>query len=132
FDHWVSFPGQGECVNPGLDVNGKSDRVRGYITDLLTEHSVAFLNRPRSRPFCLYLAHKAIHPNVTQFADGSVSKLGGDAEDFIPADRHRKLYAGMTPPRRRNYARTPVDKPALQQKIPSVEPLGPTTLIDDE
>ena len=24
FDHWVSFPGQGECVNPVLNVNGKS------------------------------------------------------------------------------------------------------------
>jgi N-acetylglucosamine-6-sulfatase len=132
FDHWVSFPGQGECVNPVLNVNGKSDRVRGYITDLLTEHSVAFLNKPRSRPFCLYLAHKAIHPNVTQFADGSVSKLGGDAEDFIPAERHRTLYRGMTPPRRANYARAPHNQPALEQKIPGVEPLGPKTLIDDE
>src|SRR3954449_9028669 len=61
FDQWVSFPGQGECVNPVLNVNGKSDRARGYITDLLTEHSVEFLKRPRARPFCLYLAHKAVH-----------------------------------------------------------------------
>jgi N-acetylglucosamine-6-sulfatase len=132
FDHWVSFPGQGECVNPVLNVNGKSDRAQGYITDLLTEHALEFLNRPRSRPFCLYLAHKAIHPNITQFADGSVSKLGGDAEDFIPAERHRTLYRGMTPPRRANYSRGPHDQPALEQKIPGVEPLGPKTLIDDE
>jgi N-acetylglucosamine-6-sulfatase len=38
----------------------------------------------------------------------------------------------MTPPRRQNYAHTPTDKPALQQKIAGVEPLGPKTLIDDE
>ena len=38
----------------------------------------------------------------------------------------------MTPPRRANYARLPQNQPALEQKIPGVEPLGPKTLIDDE
>ncbi|HET8549410.1 MAG TPA: sulfatase-like hydrolase/transferase [Bryobacteraceae bacterium] len=133
FDHWVSFPGQGECVDPVLNVNGKSARAHGYITDLLTERAVEFLKRPRSRPFCLYLAHKAIHPNITQFADGSVNKIGGGtAEDFIPAERHRSLYSGMTPPRRPNYARAPLDKPALNHRIPGLQPLGPGTLIDDQ
>jgi arylsulfatase A-like enzyme len=132
FDRWVSFPGQGECVNPVLNVDGASSRVNGYITDLLTEHAVAFLSAARSKPFCLYLSHKAIHPNITQFADGSVSKGDGAAEDFIPAERHRTLYAGMVPPRRRNYAHEPIDKPALQQSIPGLQPLGPKTLIDDE
>ena len=133
FERWVSFKGQGECVNPVLNVNGVSSRAKGYITDLLTDHAIAFLNEARSKPFCLYLAHKAIHPNITQFADGSVTSLsGGSAEDFIPAERHRTLYAGMTPPRRRNYARAPLDKPALQQNIPGLPPLGPKTLIDDE
>ena len=133
FDHWVSFQGQGECVNPILNVNGMSSRQDGYITDLLTEHALAFLNRVRSKPFCLYLSHKAIHPNITQNADGSVTNpSGGSAEDFISAERHRNLYAGKVPPRRRSYARVPLDKPALQQKIPGLEPLGPKTLIDDE
>jgi N-acetylglucosamine-6-sulfatase len=132
FDNWVSFPGQGECINPILNVNGKSGRTQGYITDLLTEQSVEFLKKPRTKPFCLYLAHKAIHPNITQFADGSVSKSTSDAEDFIPAERHRTLYKGMTPPRRPNYAHAPLNQPALEQKIPGVEPLGPRTLIDNE
>jgi N-acetylglucosamine-6-sulfatase len=132
FDHWVSFPGQGECVNPVLNVDGKSGRAQGYITDLLTDHAVGFLNRPRSQPFCLYLAHKAIHPSIAQFADGSVSKLGGDAEDFVPAERHRTLYRGMKLPRRANYAQAPRNQPALEQRIAGVEPLGPKTLIDDE
>src|SRR4051794_10803450 len=39
FDHWVSFPGQGECVNPVLNVNSTSSRAKGYITDLLTDHA---------------------------------------------------------------------------------------------
>jgi N-acetylglucosamine-6-sulfatase len=38
----------------------------------------------------------------------------------------------MTPPRRANYAHGPHNQPALEQKIPGVEPLGPKTLIDDE
>jgi N-acetylglucosamine-6-sulfatase len=131
FDHWVSFPGQGECVDPQLNVNGKVSRAQGYITDILTDHCVEFLNKSRSRPFCLYLSHKAIHPNITQFADGSVNKVDDDPEDFIPAERHRTLYHGMTPPRRANYARAPKNQPALEQKIPGLEPLGPKTLIDD-
>jgi len=46
FDHWVSFPGQGECIDPVLNVNGKSARTRGYITDLLTDHALTFLKAP--------------------------------------------------------------------------------------
>jgi len=38
----------------------------------------------------------------------------------------------MTPPRRGNYAHLPHNQPALEQKIPGVQPLGPKTLIDDE
>ena len=132
FDTWVSFAGQGECVNPVLNVNGHVSRASGYITDLLTDHAVAFLNRATTKPFCLYLSHKAVHPNITQFADGSVNKPGDAAEDFIPAERHKRLYRGLKPPRRANYAQAPRNKPALQQSIPGLAPLGPETLIDDE
>jgi N-acetylglucosamine-6-sulfatase len=130
FDYWVSFPGQGECVDPILNVNGKSERTRGYITDLLSEHAVRFLAQPHSKPFCLYVAHKAIHPNIQQRADGSVSGTG-TAEDFIPAPRHRDLYSGEKLPRRPNYARTPAGKPALERRIEGLAPLGPATVTDD-
>jgi arylsulfatase A-like enzyme len=33
----------------------------GYTAELLTRHSIAFLERNRERPFFLYLAHLAIH-----------------------------------------------------------------------
>ncbi len=130
FDHWVSFPGQGESFDPPLNVDGKAIRPKGYITDILTDHAVAFLERPRSKPFCLYLSHKAIHPNITQAADGSVSGSGA-ADDFKVAPRHKDLYAGMTPPRRGNYKVVPHDKPALLQSIPGVAPLSPETATDD-
>jgi len=132
FTHWVSFPGQGECNDPVINVNGKAARTKGYITDILTGHAVRFLEQKRDVPFCLYLAHKAIHPNVQQRDDGSV--VGGAldaAEDFIPAERHRELYTGARLPRRENYARRPVNKPALQRKLEGVEPLSEKTVTSD-
>ncbi len=58
FDHWISFPGQGESINPLLNENGKSARVNGYITDILTERAVTTIRAPRKNPFCLYLSQK--------------------------------------------------------------------------
>lgn len=55
---------------------------------------VAFLERPRSAPFCLYFSHKAVHPNVQQRNDGSIVGAGDTAEHFVPAPRHRDLYPG--------------------------------------
>jgi N-acetylglucosamine-6-sulfatase len=130
FDHWVSFPGQGESFDPPLNINGKTVKTNGYITDILTTEAVSFLSRKRDKPFCLYLSHKAIHPNVTQAADGSTTGAG-TAEDFKVAPRHKELYAGLTPPRRGNYKVVPTNKPALLQSIPGVQPLSPATATDD-
>src|SRR5262249_2669387 len=87
--------------------------------------------RPRHKPLCLYLAHKAIHPNIQQAADGSVdlSRIGV-AEDFIPAERHRRLYEGARIPRRGNYLKPP-DTPALLQKIDGVDPLSERNATPD-
>ena len=61
FDRWVSFKGQGEYFNPHLNVDGKRIRKEGYITDILTDYAIEWLGRKRSKPFFLYLSHKAIH-----------------------------------------------------------------------
>ena len=41
------------------------DRTRveasGYLTDVLTDRAVAFIEREKSRPFFLYLAYNAVH-----------------------------------------------------------------------
>ncbi|MBM3768674.1 MAG: sulfatase [Acidobacteria bacterium] len=131
FDSWVSFKGQGECIDPDLNVNGKAVSTHGYITDLLTDHAVDFIDKRRARPFCLYLSHKAVHPNIQQRDDGSTTGGGGDAEFFIPAPRHAKLYDGMIPPRRANYKRPPKNQPALEQKIEGLPPLGDSTATPD-
>ena len=33
----------------------------GYVTHLVTQHSIDFIRRHRDRPFCLYVAHEAVH-----------------------------------------------------------------------
>ncbi len=132
FDFWVSFPGQGECNDPVLNVNGKTVKTRGYVTDLLTDHSLEFIERPRRRPFCVYLSHKAIHPNIVQRDDGSVVGNAAAADQFIPAERHRRLYVGAKPPRRANYGKEPDGKPALERRVEGAPPLGPRTVTSDE
>jgi arylsulfatase A-like enzyme len=130
FDSWVSFKGQGTYHDPELNVDGKTVAAKGYTTDILSQRAVSFLERKRTRPFFLWLAHKAVHPELTQYADGSVSDPNGGK--FIPADRHKDLYAGRAVPRRPNALKPPAGKPALERKIGDLPPLGPATGTDDE
>ncbi len=130
FDRWVSFKGQGTYINPDFNEDGDSIKRSGYITDILTGYAVEFIKRPHQKPFLIYLAHKAIHPEVMQHGDGSVNLA--DAELFIPAERHRNLFAGTAIPRRPNYKRTPEGKPSLQRRIGDLPPLGPATATRDE
>lgn len=74
YDYWLSFNWQGVYLDPQFNENGKEFQLKGYVTDLLTQYAVDFINRDRTRPFCLTLSHKAMHG------------------DFIPADRHKNLY----------------------------------------
>ena len=46
-----------------LNVDGERVHAKGYTTDLLTDYVERFMDRPSDRPFLVYLAHKAIHPN---------------------------------------------------------------------
>ncbi|MEP7363023.1 MAG: sulfatase-like hydrolase/transferase [Acidobacteriota bacterium] len=133
FDRWVSFRGQGVCNDPPLNIDGKLVETKGYVTDILTDHAVAFLEQPHGKPFCLYMAHKAVHPNIQQNNDGSVNLATiDDADAFIPAERHRHLYEGRTPPRRGNYLKPPKGKPALERALDGVEPLGAQTVTSDK
>lgn len=77
FNHWESFKGQGVYYNPTLNINGQQVKFGDstYITDLLTEHAVNWMKqRDKSKPFFLYLSHKAVHMPLA------------------PAKRHRDMY----------------------------------------
>ena len=89
FDHWVSFAGQGSYY-PNVNRNGQASRFningehvlqQGYITDELTDYAVDWLdNRDDTKPFFMYLSHKAVHAN------------------FAPAERHIDQYADAVIP----------------------------------
>ena len=129
FDEWVSMKGQGEANDPELNDNGRRAQVKGYVTDIFTDRALAFVERPREKPFLLYIAHKALHPNIAQAADGSVTNIGEGG--FVPAERHKTLYAADVPPRRPNALVAPRGKPALLRTIGGLPPLGPATGTDD-
>lgn len=71
FDYWFSFKGQGQYYPPNekytINDNGKRVPQDGYITTLLTQHAVKFLESQtdREKPFFLYLSHKAVHGPFT-------------------------------------------------------------------
>jgi N-acetylglucosamine-6-sulfatase len=130
FDRWVSFKGQGAYINPEINEDGKPVKPVGYITDILSGYAVEFIKQRRDKPFLVYLAHKAIHPEVSQNNDGSVNLA--DSERFFPAERHMNLYAGVTIPRRLNARRSPVGKPALERRIGELPPLGAGTGTRDD
>jgi arylsulfatase A-like enzyme len=64
-DHFVTFTindGQGRYFDCPLLVDGKKEESRrSYLTEELTDRSLAFIDAQRERPFCLYLSHKAAH-----------------------------------------------------------------------
>ena len=130
FDRWVSFKGQGTYLDAELNEDGKSVNSSGYITDVLDGYAVDFIRRHHDKPFLVYLAHKAIHPEVTQNDDGSVDL--NQAERFIPAPRHERAYEGEAIPRRASYGLAPKDKPALRRQIGNLPPLGPATVTSDK
>lgn len=131
FDVWAGLQGQGESNDPILNENGERVQTRGYVTDILTDRAVRFIRKQGDDGnFLLYLAHKAVHPNTVQNADGSLSDPS--ASNFIPAERHKKLYGGVPVPRRPNAFKPPTGKPALLRSFDNVPPLGPETGTSDE
>ncbi|MEO8399969.1 MAG: sulfatase, partial [Ignavibacteriaceae bacterium] len=96
FDKWVSFRGQGVYYNPTLNVDGKEVKREGYITDILTEYAVDWINQKRDKPYFLYLSHKAVHAM------------------FEPAERHLGKYENEKieyPPSMDNTEQNYSDKP---------------------
>ena len=98
YDHWVCFRGQGKIVDPVLWEEGREHVVEGYVTDILSERTISYLKRKRQKPFALFLAHKAVHPDVQQKQDGSIDV--STMQGYVLPPRHRDLYKGKTYPMR--------------------------------
>ncbi len=97
YDHWVSFDGHGQLTNPKLNEHGRYVQHTGYITDILNAMAAEFVGRRHEKPWSLFLAHKAVHPDAEQAADGTLAVTG-----YVPAGRHERLYEGCVFPRKPN------------------------------
>jgi len=81
FDHWKILVGQGDYYSPVFVDNGERAQHEGYVTDLITDFALDFLEqRDRSKPFCLLYHHKAPHRN------------------WMPDVKHLDMYAGRDLP----------------------------------
>ena len=76
FDKWISFRGQGVYYDPEFNIDGQRVPRKGYISDLLTDYALEWIDQVREsgKPFFLYLSHKAVHAM------------------FEPAERHLGKY----------------------------------------
>ncbi|NQU42420.1 sulfatase [bacterium] len=62
FDYWTVLPGQGLYHNPIFYDMGHETTVEGYVTDIITDRCMEWLdNRDPNKPFCLLCHHKAPH-----------------------------------------------------------------------
>ena len=111
YDHWVSFRGQGTITNPTFWEGGSEKQLQGYVTDLLNERAAEFVGRKRRHPFALFLAHKAVHPDVQQKQDGTIDV--STMQGYVLPERHQDLYKGCEYPARPNVL--PLEQ-VLQQK----------------
>jgi arylsulfatase A-like enzyme len=76
FDYWNVLPGQGHYYNPDLIEMGEKKQRTGYVTDIITDIALDFLENRRdpSKPFMMMLHHKAPH------------------RSWRPAPRHLNMY----------------------------------------
>jgi len=63
FDEYYGFTSGhwGEYFDPPLDHNGQPVRGKGYITDDLTDHALAFIEQNREKPFLCYIPYNTPH-----------------------------------------------------------------------
>jgi len=81
FDYWNVLPGQGKYHDPQMIEMGKTNTLKGYATDVITDLSLQFLKtRDTNKPFFLCTHHKAPH------------------REWSPDAKHAQLYEDVEIP----------------------------------
>jgi arylsulfatase A-like enzyme len=82
FDYWEVLPGQGNYYNPDFITAQGRITVSGYVTDIITDKALNWLEtgRDKSKPFLLMLQNKAPH------------------REWEPGPEHLTLYKDVTFP----------------------------------
>ena len=81
-DEFKILPGQGQYYNPKFITNEGDTTIIGYVTDIITDLTIDWLDNRREdeKPFSLFYLHKAPH------------------REWLPAERHYKEYMNKTFP----------------------------------
>jgi len=82
FDEFKILPGQGDYYNPDFITSTGDTTVTGYVTDIITDFTLDWLEKRRdtARPFLLMYLHKAPH------------------RTWMPAQRHYREFTKKTFP----------------------------------
>ena len=83
FDQYKILPGQGSYYNPDFITKNEGNiRVEGYVTDIITDMTLDWLEEERNPndPFLLFYLHKAPH------------------REWLPAERHLEEFTKRTFP----------------------------------
>jgi len=90
FEYWASFKGQGQYMDPTININGMRKSFKGYNADVLTDLALNWMEneRDQSKKFYLQIGYKAVH------------------YPFKPAPRHKGRYRGKAIPYPQTMART--------------------------
>lgn len=82
FDYWNILPGQGVYYDPVLIEMGQRTKHQGYVTDIITDSVLEFLQKRRDpgKPFFVMYHHKAPH------------------RSWEPGPKHKNLYDDVTIP----------------------------------
>lgn len=93
FDYSMVLPGQGHYYNPDFLVDGERKRFEGYTTEIITEHTLKWLQEQRdpSKPFCLLYHQKAPHRN---WKPAPKYLTLYDDKDFDPPSNYFDDYEG--------------------------------------
>jgi arylsulfatase A-like enzyme len=67
----------------------------GYVTDLITEHSVEFINRHKDHPFFLYVPHEAPHVPFQGRNDPGYRYPGQEFSYYGPVEDQQRAYREM-------------------------------------
>lgn len=63
FDYWDILPDQGHYYNPQFIRMGKDTVYNGYVTDVITNLSLNWIEKNKDQPFCIMVQEKAPHRN---------------------------------------------------------------------
>lgn len=66
FNHFMGFLGGGNTpMNPTLEIDGKEEKLKGSLPDILTDNALDFVKKNKDRPFALMLHFREPHAPYT-------------------------------------------------------------------